>query len=72
VDRPLVDRLSCQGHSPGSHVGSGEALKAYKRETPLKMTSSLELRKSTGYIDRTCTGSNAFSEAALIAPTAFS
>jgi hypothetical protein len=39
VDRPLVDRLSCQGHSPGSHVGSGEALKAYKRETPLKMTS---------------------------------
>ena len=34
-----MDQLSCQGHSLGSHVRQGEALKASKREAPLKMTS---------------------------------
>ncbi len=56
-----MDRLCGLVHSPGSHVGPGEALKAYKREAPLKMTSSWEHGKSTRYIDRKCTGSNVFS-----------
>ena len=37
MDRPLVYQLSCQGQKLGSHVWSGEALKASKRESDPKM-----------------------------------
>ena len=39
MDGPLVCRLGGRPPPPGSHVRTGEALKASKRETNLKMSA---------------------------------
>ena len=65
-------RLSGPRAAPGSYVAKGEALKASKRQTPLKTKSPFSARrtqgtrKNTGSIGRTCKAGDGLSEPVLI------
>ena len=72
MDEPLVFRLSGLRAAPGSYVAKGEALKASKRQPPLKTRSPFRAsgtkgtRKTTGSIGRRCKTGNGFSQPVLI------